>query len=154
MNMMFFNLKNVMEWCLPKFDYGIGRNIGLFEWQAQQTSNYLQWLLSKELNLSIQGSRRNDSFQDTSKNIVLLNFLVLQLLLCYPETHQLTICTIQEASSMIVLLLLNQCHKIINKISTVSCTLPMIGRLIMLKLRRYLGSHQRRRKGRNSVTLN
>ena len=36
----------VMRWCLPRFDDG---ETDLFTWQAQQMSNYLRHLLTKQL---------------------------------------------------------------------------------------------------------
>ena len=45
-----------MEWCMPRFDVdgnvaddGNGEKIGLFKWQAKRMSNYLRYLLTKEL---------------------------------------------------------------------------------------------------------
>ena len=43
---------NVMRWCLPRFGDGNSNNIGLFTWQAQHMSNYLCYLLTKQLDVT------------------------------------------------------------------------------------------------------
>ena len=42
--------EKVMEWCMPRFDDdGNGDEMGLFIWQAKRMSNYLWYLLTKDL---------------------------------------------------------------------------------------------------------
>ena len=40
---------NVMRWYLPCFD---NEETDIFTWQAQRMSNYLRYLLTKQLNLT------------------------------------------------------------------------------------------------------
>ena len=45
--------EKVMEWCMPQFDDDSnGDKIGLFKLQARRISNYLRYLLMKDLDLS------------------------------------------------------------------------------------------------------
>ena len=45
--------EKVIEWCMKRFDDdGNGNKMGLYKWQAKQMSNYFQYLLTKELDLS------------------------------------------------------------------------------------------------------
>ena len=42
--------EKVMEWCMPRFDDdGNGEEMDLFKWQAKRMSNYLRYLLTKDL---------------------------------------------------------------------------------------------------------
>ena len=45
--------EKVMEWCMPRFDDdGNGEEMDLFKWQAKRMSNYLRYLLTKDLGVT------------------------------------------------------------------------------------------------------